>query len=70
MSSFFIQFLLFGYVFHTLISIGSVLIEEMTYRRYNDWRDLSSLVCFCFLEHSPYHRALASAIHQTLRQPM
>ena len=28
-----------GYVFSTLISMGSVLIEEMTYRRYNNWRD-------------------------------
>lgn len=52
---FFIQFLLFGYVFSTLISIGSVLIEEMTYRRYNDWRDLSRLICICFLGHFPYH---------------
>ena len=40
---FFMQFLLFGYVFSTLISMGSVLIEEMTYRRYNNWRDLGRL---------------------------
>lgn len=51
-----IQLLLFGYVFSTMISIGSVLIEEMTYRRYNDWRDLSRLICICFLEHFPYHQ--------------
>jgi len=53
---FFIQFLLFGYVFSTLISIGSVLIEEMTYKRYNNWRDLARLICFCFLEHFPYRQ--------------
>jgi cellulose synthase/poly-beta-1,6-N-acetylglucosamine synthase-like glycosyltransferase len=53
---FFMQFLLFGYVFSTLISIGSVLIEEMTYRRYNNWRDLGFLICFCFLEHFPYRQ--------------
>ena len=53
---FFIQFLLFSYVFSTLISIGSVLIEEMTYRRYNNWRDLARLICFCFLEHFPYRQ--------------
>ncbi len=53
---FFIQFLLFGYVFSTLISIGSVLIEEMTYKRYNNWRDLGRLICFCFLEHFPYRQ--------------
>ena len=53
---FFMQFLLFGYVFSTLISMGSVLIEEMTYRRYNNWRDLGRLICFCFLEHFPYRQ--------------
>ena len=50
---FFIQFLLFGYVFSTLISMGSVLIEEMTYRRYNNWPDLGRLICFCIHEHFP-----------------
>lgn len=53
---FFLQFLLFGYAFSTLISMGSVLIEEMTYRRYNNWRDLGRLICFCFLEHFPYRQ--------------
>ena len=53
---FFIQFLLFGYFFSTFISIGSIMIEEMTYRRYNDWRDLGRLICFCFLEHFPYRQ--------------
>jgi len=53
---FFIEFLLFGYLFGTLISIGSVLIEEMTYHRYNDWRDLGRLILACFLEHFPYRQ--------------
>ena len=53
---FFIRFLLIGYFFSTFISIGSILIEEMTYRRYNDWRDLGRLICFCFLEHFPYRQ--------------
>ena len=51
---FFIEFLLFGYLFGTLISIGSVVIEEMTYHRYNESRDLSRLILSCFLEHFPY----------------
>jgi cellulose synthase/poly-beta-1,6-N-acetylglucosamine synthase-like glycosyltransferase len=55
-SQFLAQFLLFGYAFATLISIGSVLQEEITYRRYNDWRDVARLVCFCFLEHFPYRQ--------------
>jgi len=54
--NFFIQFLLFGYAFATAISIGSVLQEELTYRRYTDWRDVARLVMYCFLEHFPYRQ--------------
>jgi cellulose synthase/poly-beta-1,6-N-acetylglucosamine synthase-like glycosyltransferase len=53
---FFLQFLLFGYAFATVISIGSVLQEEITYRRYNDWRDVARIVSYCFLEHFPYRQ--------------
>jgi cellulose synthase/poly-beta-1,6-N-acetylglucosamine synthase-like glycosyltransferase len=53
---FFLQFLLFGYAFATMISIGAVLQEEVTYRRYNNWRDVSRLVFYCFLEHFPYRQ--------------
>ncbi len=51
---FFIEFLLFGYLFGTMISIGAVVIEEMTYHRYNDAGDLLRLIVACFLEHMPY----------------
>ena len=54
--TFFLQFLLFGYAFATAISIGSVLQEELTYRRYNDWQDVARLVAYCFLEHFPYRQ--------------
>jgi cellulose synthase/poly-beta-1,6-N-acetylglucosamine synthase-like glycosyltransferase len=53
---FFIQFMLFGYAFATVISIGSVLQEEITYKRYNDWQDVARLVSCCFLEHFPYRQ--------------
>jgi cellulose synthase/poly-beta-1,6-N-acetylglucosamine synthase-like glycosyltransferase len=53
---FFVQFLLFGYAFATVISIGSVLLEELTYKRYNDWQDVARLVSYCFLEHFPYRQ--------------
>ncbi len=53
---FFLQFLLFGYAFATLISIGAVVQEEITYRRYNDWRDVARLIAYCFLEHFPYRQ--------------
>jgi len=53
---FFLEFLIFGYAFATIISIGSVLQEEVTYRRYNDWKDMARLVSYCFLEHFPYRQ--------------
>ena len=53
---FFLLFLIFGYAFATLISIGSVLLEEMTYRRYSDWRDVGRLLFFCLFEHFPYRQ--------------
>jgi cellulose synthase/poly-beta-1,6-N-acetylglucosamine synthase-like glycosyltransferase len=53
---FFLQFLIFGYAFATVISIGSVLQEEITYKRYNDWKDVVRLVSYCFFEHFPYRQ--------------
>lgn len=53
---FFLQFLIFGYAFATVISVGSVLLEEFTYKRYNDWQDVIRLVSYCFLEHFPYRQ--------------
>jgi len=50
---FFMQFMIFGYAFATVISIGSVLQEDLTYKRYNDWKDVARLVSYCFLEHFP-----------------
>jgi hypothetical protein len=50
---FFWQFLLFGYAFVTVISIGSVLQEEITYKRYGDWQDVAKLVSYSFWEHFP-----------------
>jgi cellulose synthase/poly-beta-1,6-N-acetylglucosamine synthase-like glycosyltransferase len=53
---FFVLFLLFGYGFATMISIGSVLQEELTYKRYQDWKDVLRLIAWCFLEHFPYRQ--------------
>ena len=49
-------FLLFGYAFATMISIGSVLLEELTYRRYSDWREVARMLFYCLLEHFPYRQ--------------
>jgi cellulose synthase/poly-beta-1,6-N-acetylglucosamine synthase-like glycosyltransferase len=53
---FFLMFLLFGYAFATMISIGSVLQEEITYRRYSRWQDVARLILYCLLEHFPYRQ--------------
>jgi cellulose synthase/poly-beta-1,6-N-acetylglucosamine synthase-like glycosyltransferase len=53
---FLLLFLVFGYAFATLISIGSVLLEEMTYRRYSDWREVARLLLYCLAEHFPYRQ--------------
>jgi cellulose synthase/poly-beta-1,6-N-acetylglucosamine synthase-like glycosyltransferase len=54
--TFFIEFMIYGYLFAAMISVGAVLQEEVTYRRYNDWRDVARLVLFCFLEQVPYRQ--------------
>ncbi len=53
---FFLEFLLFGYAFATLISVGSVLLEEMNYRRYSRWREVALLLVYCLFEHLPYRQ--------------
>lgn len=54
--TFFWEFLIYGYLFAAMISVGAVLQEEVTYRRYNDWRDVARLILFCFLEQIPYRQ--------------
>ena len=53
---FLILFLFFGYAFATLISIGSILLEEMTYRRYSRRREVARLLVYCLFEHFPYRQ--------------
>jgi len=53
---FFIEFMIYGYLFAAMISVGAVLQEEITYRRYNDWRDVAWLMFYCFLEQFPYRQ--------------
>ncbi|MBZ5701931.1 MAG: hypothetical protein LAN84_08790 [Acidobacteriia bacterium] len=33
-----------------------MLQEELTYKRYSDWKDVARLVSFCFFEHFPYRQ--------------
>ncbi|HEV2314456.1 MAG TPA: glycosyltransferase family 2 protein [Candidatus Acidoferrales bacterium] len=53
---FFVEFMIYGYLFAAMISVGAVLQEEITYRRYNDWRDVAWLILYCFLEQFPYRQ--------------
>jgi len=53
---FFIEFMVYGYLFAAMISVGAVLQEEITYRRYNNWRDVARLTLYCFLEQFPYRQ--------------
>ena len=45
-----------GELSQAMISIGSVLLEEMTFRRYSDWREVTRLIFYCFFEHFPYRQ--------------
>jgi cellulose synthase/poly-beta-1,6-N-acetylglucosamine synthase-like glycosyltransferase len=51
-----LEFLLFGYAFATALSVAGVLLEEITYRRYGNWGDVSRLLLYCFAEHFPYRQ--------------
>src|SRR5207244_9790990 len=57
--------LTFGYAIATLISLSPVLQAEITYRRYNSWRDVViRLIIYCFrrnLFYRQFHIALAAA---------
>lgn len=53
---FVVLFLIFGYSFATMISVGSILLEEMTYRRYVRSREVARLLFYCLLEHFPYRQ--------------
>jgi hypothetical protein len=44
------------YLFSSAMSVGSVLLEEITYRRYPTWTEVARLILYCFLEHLPYRQ--------------
>lgn len=39
-----------------LISMAAVLLEELTFRRYQSWRDVRRLLLYCVLENFPYRQ--------------
>lgn len=52
---FLLEVLLVGYAFSILVSIGAIILEEMTHRRYQSVREVSTLVAYSFVEFFFYH---------------
>ena len=49
-------FMLLGFVYGGFLSVGAVLLEELTYRRYPRLRDLLTLLAFAVLENLGYRQ--------------
>ena len=49
-------FILLGFVYGGFLSVGAVLLEELTYRRYPRLRDLLTLLTFAVLENLGYRQ--------------
>ncbi len=49
-------FILLGFVYGGFLSVGAVLLEELTYRRYPRLRDLMTLLLFAMLENIGYRQ--------------
>ncbi len=49
-------FVLLGFIYGGFLSVGAVLLEELTYRRYPRFRDLMTLLIFAILENIGYRQ--------------
>jgi cellulose synthase/poly-beta-1,6-N-acetylglucosamine synthase-like glycosyltransferase len=52
----YLLFVLLSLAYGGLLSIGAVLLEELTYRRYPGYRDLAKLLWFAFIENLGYRQ--------------
>ncbi len=52
----FVLFILLGLVYGSFLSVGAVLLEELTYRRYPGFRDLTTLLIYAVLENIGYRQ--------------
>ena len=55
----FVLFLIFAVFFGVFLSVASVLLEEISFRRYPGWEHLARLVLFGVLENFGYRQTLA-----------
>ena len=58
MSGLYIGFIGLGLMYATFLSIGSVVLEELTHRRYPSLRDLRILLVYALLENFGYRQLL------------
>ncbi len=56
---FFLLFLVLAILYGTFLSIAAVLLEELSFRRYPSWQDLTKLVVFSILENLGYRQLLS-----------
>jgi hypothetical protein len=49
-------FLLLSLVYGSLLSVGAILLEEITYRRYPEMKDLLRLLLYAVLENFGYRQ--------------
>jgi cellulose synthase/poly-beta-1,6-N-acetylglucosamine synthase-like glycosyltransferase len=53
---FLVVFILLGFIYGSFLSVGAVLLEELTYRRYPRFRDLLTLLVFAMFENIGYRQ--------------
>ena len=56
---FFLLFLAMAVLYGTFLSIASILLEEVSFRRYPGWLDLTKLLIFSILENFGYRQMLS-----------
>jgi cellulose synthase/poly-beta-1,6-N-acetylglucosamine synthase-like glycosyltransferase len=54
----FVLFVVLGLVYGSFLSVGAVLLEELTYRRYPSFRDLSTLLGYAVIENIGYRQVV------------
>jgi hypothetical protein len=52
----FVLFVFLSIVYGAFLSVGAVLLEELTYRRYPSFRDLMTLLGYAILENIGYRQ--------------
>jgi cellulose synthase/poly-beta-1,6-N-acetylglucosamine synthase-like glycosyltransferase len=55
---FLVVFILLGLIYGSFLSVGAVLLEELTYRRYPRFRDLLTLLLFAVFENAGYRQLI------------